>query len=120
MSQKKKASSLRITLAIFVGLILGIIFGLLMPGRFDWMQPVITLITNLYMNALRMMIYPLVFCSLIVGIKGIGSVSATGKIGGQSVLYYVITYDFGRKPDRSVFAEGTGAGTGCQDRDDRV
>ena len=91
MSQKKKASSLRITLAIFVGLVLGIIFGLLMPGRFDWMQPVITLITNLYMNALRMMIYPLVFCSLIVGIKGIGSVSATGKIGGQSVLYYVIT-----------------------------
>ena len=37
MSQKKKASSLRITLAIFVGLVLGIIFGLLMPGRFDWM-----------------------------------------------------------------------------------
>ena len=91
MSQKKKASSLRITAAIFSGLILGIVFGLVMPGRFEWMLPVITLITNLYMNALRMMIYPLVFCSLIVGIKGIGSVSETGKIGGQSVLYFVIT-----------------------------
>ena len=91
MSQKKKASSLRITAAIFIGLILGIVFGLVMPGRFEWMLPVITLITNLYMNALRMMIYPLVFCSLIVGIKGIGSVSETGKIGGQSVLYFVIT-----------------------------
>ncbi|MEY8334032.1 dicarboxylate/amino acid:cation symporter [Lachnospiraceae bacterium 47-T17] len=91
MSQTKKSHSLHITLAIFAGLLLGIVFGLLMPGRFDWALPVITLITNLYMNALRMMIYPLVFCSLIVGIKGIGSVSATGKIGGQSVLYYVVT-----------------------------
>ena len=91
MSQQKKSHSLHITLAIFIGLILGIVFGLLMPGRFDWALPVITLITNLYMSALQMMIYPLVFCSLIVGIKGIGSVSATGKIGGQSVLYYVVT-----------------------------
>lgn len=41
------------------------------------------------MNALRLMIFPLVFCSLIVGIQGIGSISATGRIGGQSVLYYV-------------------------------
>lgn len=90
-SQEKKSGSLRITLAIFAGLVLGVIFGLLMPGRFEWALPITTLITNLYMNALRMMIYPLVFCSLIVGIKGIGSVSATGKIGGQSVLYYVIT-----------------------------
>ena len=43
------------------------------------------------MNALRMMIYPLVFCSLVVGIQGIGSVGSTGKIGGQSVLYYAGT-----------------------------
>jgi Na+/H+-dicarboxylate symporter len=43
------------------------------------------------MNALRMMIYPLVFCSLIVGIQGIGSVSATGRVGGQAVLYYIGT-----------------------------
>jgi Na+/H+-dicarboxylate symporter len=32
-----------------------------------------------------------VFCSLIVGIQGIGSVSATGRIGFQTVLYYVGT-----------------------------
>jgi len=42
---------------------------------------VVELITSLYMNALRMMIYPLVFCSLIVGVQGIGSVSATGLVG---------------------------------------
>ncbi len=88
---KKKEKSFSITLAILIGLVLGIVFGLLMPGRFDAALPVVELISGVYMNALRMMIYPLVFCSLIVGIKGIGSVSATGRIGGQSVLYFVVT-----------------------------
>ena len=41
---------------IFVGVILG-------------------LISAIYMNALRMMIFPLVFCSIVVGIKNIGSVT---------------------------------------------
>lgn len=88
---KNKNASLRITVYIFIGLVLGIVFGLLMPGRFEWALPGVELISALYMNALRMMIYPLVFCSLIVGIQGIGSISATGRVGGQSVLYYVAT-----------------------------
>jgi Na+/H+-dicarboxylate symporter len=87
----KTNKSRTITLAIFVGLVLGILFGLFMPGRYEGVLPVIDLISSLYMNALRMMIYPLVFCSLIVGIQGIGSVSATGRVGLQTVLYYVGT-----------------------------
>jgi Na+/H+-dicarboxylate symporter len=87
----KEKNSKHITLAIFLGLILGILFGLFMPGRYEGLLPLIDLISSLYMNALRMMIYPLVFCSLIVGIQGIGSVSATGRIGFQTVLYYVAT-----------------------------
>ena len=85
----KKKKSLNITLAIFIGLVLGILFGLFMPGRYEFALPVVQLVSSLYMNALRMMIYPLVFCSLVMGIQGIGSVSATGKVGGQSVLYFV-------------------------------
>ena len=87
----KKNKSTRITLWIFIGLVLGIICGLFMPGRYEWALPFIELVSSLYMNALRMMIYPLVFCSLIVGIKGIGSVSKTGKIGLQTVLFFVGT-----------------------------
>jgi Na+/H+-dicarboxylate symporter len=89
--KQKKNSSFRITVAIFIGLVLGILFGLFMPGRYEGVLPVIELVSNLYMNALRMMIYPLVFCSLIVGIQGIGSISATGRVGGQSLLYFIGT-----------------------------
>ena len=90
-SSAPKRGNLNITIAIFAGLVLGIGFGLLIPGRFEGLLPLIDLVTSLYMNALRMMIYPLVFCSLIVGLKGIGSVSATGRVGLQSVLYYCCT-----------------------------
>ena len=87
----KTKKTFNITMAILLGLVLGILFGLFMPGRYEFALPVVELVSSLYMNALRMMIYPLVFCSLVVGIQGIGSVGSTGKIGGQSVLYYART-----------------------------
>lgn len=87
----KTKQTRNITAAIFLGLVLGVLFGLFMPGRYDFLLPAVELVSSLYMNALRMMIYPLVFCSLIVGIQGIGSVGATGKIGGQAVLYFALT-----------------------------
>lgn len=87
----KGTKTFNITIAIFLGLILGILFGLFMPGRYEFLLPAAELLSGLYMNALRMMIYPLVFCSLIVGIQGIGSVSATGRVGFQSVLYFTLT-----------------------------
>jgi Na+/H+-dicarboxylate symporter len=89
--KKTEKKKFNITLAIFAGLVLGILFGLFMPGHYEWALPIVELISSIYMNALRMMIYPLVFCSLIVGIQGIGSVSSTGKVGGQSLLYFIGT-----------------------------
>ncbi len=86
--EKKKLSSKGLTLAIFIGLVLGVVFGLVMP---EGALPVVDLISGVYMNALKMMIYPLVFCSLVVGIIGMGSVSSTGKVGGQSLLYFIST-----------------------------
>lgn len=86
--EKKTLSSKHLTLFIFIGLVLGVVFGLVMP---EGALPVVDLVSGVYMNALKMMIYPLVFCSLVVGIIGMGSVSSTGKVGGQSLLYFIST-----------------------------
>ena len=91
MKEKTQKKPFNLTAAIFAGLILGILFGLMMPGRYEFLLPVVSLCSGIYMNALCMMIYPLVFCSLITGIQGIGSISATGKVGGQSLLYFTAT-----------------------------
>ena len=48
MKQKK---SLNITLAIFIGLMLGILFGLFMPGRYEFALPVIQ--NDILSNAAR-------------------------------------------------------------------
>jgi len=88
---KKNWYTSKITLWIFVGLALGIVFGffgMMNAGAFNTVKPALDLIYTLYINALRMMIFPLVFCSIVMGIQGIGSVGKTGKIGGQTLLYY--------------------------------
>jgi len=88
---KKNWYTSRITLWIFVGLALGILVGFLgmfNPGAFGTFKPALDLVYTLYINALRMMIFPLVFCSIVLGIQSIGSVGKTGKVGGQSLLYF--------------------------------
>ena len=62
-----------ITAAIFTGLILGIITGLFLANRFEPVLAITSLIGSIYMNALNMMIFPLVFCSIIMGISSIGN-----------------------------------------------
>lgn len=64
-----------ITSAIFIGLVLGILTGLFLASRFDVVLTVTTLLGSIYMNALNMMIFPLVFCSIVVALPA----SATPK-----------------------------------------
>lgn len=75
-----------VTLFILIGLLAGIGVGFILPKS---LESTFSLLTGVYMNALTMMIYPLVFCSIVVGIMDIGSVSKTGKIGGQTLLYFI-------------------------------
>ena len=80
-----------ITGAIFIGLILGILTGLFLAGRFEPVLTVTSLLGSIYMNALNMMIFPLVFCSIIMGITSIGNARTTGKITGYSMIFFLGT-----------------------------
>ena len=48
-------------------------------------------IGTLFMNALRMIIVPLIMASIIVGIANIGSGNDLGRLGGKTLLYYAFT-----------------------------
>lgn len=80
-----------ITSAIFIGLVLGILTGLFLASRFDVVLTVTTLLGSIYMNALNMMIFPLVFCSIVVGITSIGNAKTTGKITGGAMIFFLFT-----------------------------
>ena len=80
-----------ITGAIFIGLLLGILTGLFLADRFAPVLTVTSLLGGIYMNALNMMIFPLVFCSVVMGICSIGSIKTTGKITGASMAFFLCT-----------------------------
>ncbi len=86
-----KKNKLNITVKIAIGLIAGIVVGLIMPA---WLNTPLSVIATMYMSALKMMIYPMIFCSLILGIIGIGDIAKTGKIGLQALLWYTGTTAF--------------------------
>ena len=56
------------------------------------------------MNALNMMIFPLVFCSVVMGICSIGSIKTTGKITGASMVFFLCT-TCTRQPCRSDYSK---------------
>ncbi len=46
---------------------------------------------TLFINALKMLIVPLIMSSIIVGVAGIGSSGNLGKLGGKTLLFYILT-----------------------------
>lgn len=90
MSTKKK---LNLSVQILIGLLIGIAVGLFMQGEGaravanNWIKPLGTL----FLNAIKMIIVPLVFSSLIVGTCGLGDARRVGRIGGKTILYYLMT-----------------------------
>ena len=46
---------------------------------------------TMFLNALKMLIVPLVFTSMVTGIAGLGDIRNFGKLGKKTVLYYLST-----------------------------
>ena len=76
-----------ITGAIFGGLILGILTGLFLAGRFKVVLTATSVLGSIYMSALNMMIFPLVFCSIVMGIASIGSNDPFCRSAGLEPLH---------------------------------
>ena len=79
-------SSKRLTLHIFIALIAGILFGWLLPQYAIKMQP----LGDLFLRMVKMIIAPLIFATVVVGIAGHGNVKNLGKIGLKTIVYFEI------------------------------
>ncbi|MEL6200193.1 MAG: dicarboxylate/amino acid:cation symporter [Pseudomonadota bacterium] len=60
------------------------IAGVSIVGVFDF-------IGTLFLNALKMLIVPLITSSIIVGVAGIGSSGNLGRLGGKTLAFYALT-----------------------------
>lgn len=84
------SKSSKLTLFIFLALVLGVIFGWLDPAHASKMQPV----ADAFLKMVKMIIAPLIFATLVVGIAGHGDVKNLGKIGLKTIIYFEIITTF--------------------------
>ena len=76
----------RLTTFIFLALFAGILFGWLAPDWAAKMQP----LADVFLKMIKMIIAPLIFATLVVGIAGHGDVKNLGKIGLKAIIYFEI------------------------------
>ena len=76
-----------IILAVFAGLAAGVdasIFGITLHSIYHFFG-------SIFMNALKMVIVPLIVTSIITGIAGIGGAQGLGRMGAKTIVYYLST-----------------------------
>lgn len=83
----------RVSLSVWIltGLVLGVLTGLALQGA-PWvantfLQPIGTL----FLNVVKLLIVPLVFSSITVGVCGLGDAKSVGRVGGKTIVFYLFT-----------------------------
>jgi len=73
-----------LTTQIFIGLVAGIAIGYLFPSFAVAVKP----LADLFLRMIKMIIAPLLFATLVVGIAGTGDLKAMGRIGLKAIVYF--------------------------------
>jgi Na+/H+-dicarboxylate symporter len=88
----KKANRLTtyIIIALFAGIILGFIINQNTdPSRIADVTGPFALIPDIFLRLIKMIVAPLVFFTLVVGVAKLGDIKAVGRIGGKTLLWFI-------------------------------
>ena len=84
-----------ILISMILGLIVGLILNFYVTNTFIkevvLIDNVFYLGGNLFIKLMKMLVVPLVFCSIIVGVTSISDIKKIGSIGGRAILIYLLT-----------------------------
>ena len=88
----------KILAAMLFGAILGIILNNIIVYNSLINQylsnGVFEVVGKLFVNSLKMLVVPLVFCSITVGITSLGNLSLMGRVGLKAIIIYLLTTAF--------------------------
>lgn len=90
----KVNSSSKLTVYILVAMILGISVGYIIHRQSDAdtikaFSTNIKLLTTIFLRLVQMVIAPLVFTTLVVGIAKLGDLKTVGRVGGKALLWFI-------------------------------
>ena len=71
---------------VLVGIALGVLFGIIDPGRAAAMKP----LGDGFIKLVRMLIAPIVFTTVVVGIAHMGAMKDVGRIGLRALIYFEV------------------------------
>jgi Na+/H+-dicarboxylate symporter len=83
----------RLTTYILIGLVLGIVVGYVVNAKMEnpaGFADTMALVTTLFLRLIKMIIAPLVFSTLVVGIAKMGDAKEVGRIGVKALGWFVI------------------------------
>lgn len=95
LEKKKMGLTTQIFIGLIGGLILGVVLNLWIPHSYIRDDIVVDgifyVIGNGFIRLMKMLVVPLVFCSLVCGSSAIGDTKSLGKVGGKTIMFYLMT-----------------------------
>lgn len=99
MEKKQEKKKLGLTTLIFISLLLGAGFGIILhywiPEGYVRDTVIINgvfyVVGNGFLRAMQMLVVPLVFCSIVCGSMSIGDTKTLGKVGVKAMGFYLVT-----------------------------
>jgi len=99
MAKDNKKKKVGLTTKIFIALILGAIVGVVLhyavpSGHFKdavLIEGVLYVIGQGFIKLMKMLVVPLVFCSLVCGSMSIGDTKKLGTVGVRTLIFYLAT-----------------------------
>lgn len=77
-------------LAVIVAVALGIAVGLVWPSFAVELKP----LGQAFVGLIKMMIQPVIFCTIVLGVGSVASAARVGKVGGLALLYFITMSTF--------------------------
>ena len=71
---------------VIVAIILGVMLGHFMPELGAKLKP----LGDGFIKLVKMMIAPIIFCTIVVGIAGMEDMKKVGRVGGKALLYFEV------------------------------
>ncbi|HWZ35402.1 MAG TPA: C4-dicarboxylate transporter DctA [Mucilaginibacter sp.] len=79
-----------LTFQVLAAIILGVIVGI----YFKPFAPTAQLISKMFISLITMLIAPIIFFTIVLGIAGMSDMKKVGRVGGKALLYFEIVTTF--------------------------
>lgn len=80
----------KLTRHLYFQVIIAIIIGILVGHYYPQIAPTGELISTIFINLIKMLIAPIIFLTIVLGIARMGDMKKVGKVGGKALLYFEI------------------------------